>query len=217
MLMHLGTTDICFEVQHSNLAIHTRVGWGAVDTPHDSKGDDINGFFLPRTVNDDVSIDDFPFWTLIARSLGRTVEFIALPGRFSIESDDSEGFYLHANLMIPEDSEVTNIAFYGDDGNSSLSPNLNEDSATKEGRQSVGFVINCTDSVSQEAREELWVFKYDDIVFRKVDFKRNLKSEVIISGTELNENKSTHVAMADVDKKGASSIIVPKSELTNIV
>eukprot|EP00578_Thalassiosira_sp_NH16_P002174 CAMPEP_0181138092 /NCGR_PEP_ID=MMETSP1071-20121207/34057_1 /TAXON_ID=35127 /ORGANISM="Thalassiosira sp., Strain NH16" /LENGTH=196 /DNA_ID=CAMNT_0023224895 /DNA_START=119 /DNA_END=706 /DNA_ORIENTATION=- len=153
-----------------------------------------------------------PFWTLIARSLGRTVEFIALPGRFSIESDDSEGFYLHANLMIPEDSEVTNIAFYGDDGNSSLSPNLNEDSATKEGRQSVGFVINCTDSVSQEAREELWVFKYDDIVFRKVDFKRNLKSEVIISGYE---NKSTLVAMADVDENGASSIIVPKRRVLN--
>lgn len=211
-LFHWYRADICFEVQHSLMAIHTRIGAGSI-TSSSSKRDDTDGFFLPRTtVEEDASIVECPFWTLIARSLGTTIEFIALPGGTSVEQDVSDGFYLRADLMIPEDSEVTNIAFYGDDGKSSLSPNANEDSAIKEGRQSVGFVVKCQDSLSQEVSEELWVFRYDDILFRKFDFKRNLKSEVTISATEFNENECTVLAMSD-EESGDSSVIVPKSEL----
>ena len=107
---------------------------------------------------------------------------------------------------------MTNIVFYGDDGISSLSPDLNNDSEIKEGRQSLGLIMQCIDSVSSEIREELLVFRYVDMIFRKFDFKRNSDDEVIVSATELNKDECTFLVMLDDEKDDASSIIVPKSE-----
>ena len=210
------TADICFEVNHSLMAIHTRIGAGSNVSASGGKGGDTsNGFFLPRTNNEeDTSIAECPFWTLLARSLGSSIEFIAIPGCTSFEQDANDGFYLRANLMIPEGSEVTNIAFYGDDGNSSLSPNLSDESKVKEGRQSVGLVIKYNDSVSQEVREELLLFQYDDVIFRKVESERNTKNEIIIPATDLNTEECTFLTMSDDEENDDRNVIVPKSELT---
>ena len=193
------------------MAIHTRIGAGP-DATSDKKRGDKSGFFVPRTNEKDASIEECPFWTLLARSLGTSIEFIAIHGCTSFEPDTRTEFYLRANLMIPEGSEVTNIVFYGDDGISSLSPDLNNDSEIKEGRQSLGLIMQCVDSVSSETREELLVFRYDDMIFRKFDFKRNSDDEVIVSATELNKDECTFLVMLDDEKDDASSIIVPKSE-----
>ena len=210
------TADICFEVNHSLMAIHTRIGAGSTVSASGGKGGDTSsGFFLPRTNNEeDTSIAECPFWTLLARSLGSSIEFIAIPGCTSFEQDANDGFYLRANLMIPEGSEVTNIAFYGDDGNSSLSPNLSDESKVKEGRQSVGLVIKYNDSVSQEVREELLLFQYDDVIFRKVESERNTKNEIIIPATDLNTEECTFLTMSDDEENDDRNVIVPKSELT---
>ena len=210
------TADICFEVKHSLMAIHTRIGAGSNVSASGGKGGDASssGFFLPRTNNEeDTSIAECPFWTLLARSLGSSIEFIAIPGCTSFEQDANDGFYLRANLMIPEGSEVTNIAFYGDDGNSSLSPNLSDESKVKEGRQSVGLVIKYNDSMSQEVREELLLFQYDDVIFRKVESERNAKNEIIIPATDLNSEECTFLTMSDEEENDDRNAIVPKSEL----
>ncbi|KAL7532675.1 hypothetical protein ACHAXR_010339 [Thalassiosira sp. AJA248-18] len=205
----LDTLDICFEVQHSFMAIHSRIGAGS-DATSSGKGDSPSGFFVPMTRNNDPRVEECPFWMLLARSVGIAVEFIVVPGGTSFETGANEGFYLRANLMIPEGYEVTNIAFYGDDGISSLSPDLNDDSEIKEGRQSIGFVVKCIDSLSREGREELWVFQYDEIIFQRFDSKRNSKNEVIITANELNEVECTFISMPDDEEGDASSAIVPK-------
>ena len=73
----------------------------------------------------------------------RFVEVIAIPGCSSLEHDangsmgecndlaDSPRFFLRAVLIIPDECEVTNIAFYADDGNTSLSPSIDIDSESQ--------------------------------------------------------------------------------------
>ena len=134
-----------------------------------------------------------------------------MPGCSRFEPDTR--FYLRAVMAMPAGHEVTNIEFYGDDGNSSLSPTLDEESEIKEGRQSVGFLVNCDDSLSQETRTELWLFRYDDILFQKFDIKANVKNEVTILATTSDEIGSIRLILSDNGECDAGSAIVPKSEL----
>lgn len=193
------------------MAIHTRIGAGP---SANTTRDDATGFFVPKTlVEGDDSIDECPFWSLLARSLGSEVEFIVIPGGTRFEPDVNRGFYLRATLIIPEGSEVSSIAFYGDDGNSSLSPNLKNYTDVKEGRQSVGLVMNSLDPISREVREELWVVQYDDIVFQKFDCKRNSKSEVNVAATVLDRDACTFLMASDDEGNEANNVIIqPKSE-----
>ena len=105
---------------------------------------------------------------------------------------------------------MTNIAFYGDDGHSSLSPNLNENAEVKEGRQAVGFVVKCTSSFSHDVQEELWVTPYDDLSFKKYDFKINSKNEALIRGTDPKEACAVPICMDDTARDDGA--IFPKRE-----
>jgi len=195
------------------MAIHTRKGAGSKNVSSGEKIIDTkSGFFLPRTNNDQDAfiIEECPFWTLLARSLETSIEFIAIPGDIGHEQETQEGFYFRANLIIPEGYKVVSISFYGDDGNSSLSPNLNDDFEIQEGRQSLGFVVKFIDVVSQELVEELWVLGYDDIVFQKVGFKRNLQDEVIISALELDDDECTFLSLAHDETGDADRVIIPQ-------
>lgn len=208
--------DISFEVHHSLMAIHSRIGAGS-SANIGGRGDDVNGFFMPKTNNEEDStiIAECAFWMLLSRSIGTTVELVAIPGRIAdCEPAANEEFYLRANLMLPESAEVTNIAFYGDNGISSLSPILNDNAKTKEGRQSLGLVVALADPVSGEAREELWVFQYDDITFQKINLQRNAKNEVTISAADLSKDSCISVMSSNAsdNEEGAGSIIIPKCE-----
>ena len=198
-------------MQHSLLSVHTRIGAGYSDSSSRDTSSDARGFFLPKTNEDDSAVEECPFWTVLARSLGTAVELIAMPGCSRFEPDAR--FYLRAVMAMPEGHEVTNIEFYGDDGNSSLSPTLDEESEIKEGKQSVGFLVNCDDSVAQETRTELWLFRYDDILFQKFDIKANAKNEVTILATAIDERNSIRLILSDNEDCDAVSAIVPKSEL----
>ena len=189
---------------------------GANTSPSGSKQDDTSGFFQPKmNSEEDMSTAACPFWTLLARtrvSLKNSVELIALPGYTSFGQDAADGFYLRSEIILPKGYEVSNIAFYGDDGNSSLSPDLNDETQVKEGRQSIGFVITSNDELSQEVQEELWLFQYDGIVFEKVESKRNMKNEVVIPNTESNKRACTYLTMSHVEDSDESNRITPKSE-----
>ena len=203
------TLDICFEVRHSLMAIHTRRGASCSNTGDNS------GFFLPKVVEDEPSIEKCPFWMILARKLGSIIEFLAIPGCAEFVPDVTKEFYLRAGLIIPEGCEVTNIAFYGDDGHSSLSPNLSEDSEIKEGRQAVGFIVQFAGSVSEEVQEELWKVTYDDLLFKKYDFEKNSKNEATIHHSTLSE-ETCAVSIALGAEMDAPSTIYPKSEFLSL-
>ena len=200
-LLFTAAPDICFEIQHSLVAIHTRRGAGS------SYSRDTSGYFLPNSNEADPSIDNCPSWMLLARLVGSTIELIAIPGY----ADVAKGFFLRAVLLLPEGCEVTNIAFYGDDGYSSLSPNLSE-SAVKEGRQAIGFVVKCTTLASQDVREELWITPYDDLTFKKYEFNVNSNNDATIRGTSPSEEAWAVPIVIDDAAEDTTSSIFPKRE-----
>jgi len=211
----LMTLDIQFEAQHSVMATHARIGAGPTASCLQLRNDGSSGFFVPKTKDEDAStIERCPFWTLLARSIGATIEFIAIPDGHRCNSDSDADFYLRANLIIPEGCEVTNLVFYGDDGISSLTPNANNGSESKEGRQSLGCVLKRNDSLFGEAREELVVLGYDDMIFQKFDLTKNSAGEVTISSVGLSYEDCTYLLMMDDDEENhARNIIVPRRRL----
>eukprot|EP00985_Skeletonema_marinoi_P028639 scaffold25541_cov71-Skeletonema_marinoi.AAC.1 len=118
----LARLDIHFETPHSILAAHSRIGAG----PRADK----NEAFEPKMIQSNAR-----HWMIIVRSVqDNLMEVIAIPGNVQPK------FYLQAVLALPDNHTVRNIQF-GDSGNSSLSPNLDIDAVTNEGRQSLGLII----------------------------------------------------------------------------
>lgn len=228
--------DITFEVQHSLMAAHTRIGAGYFDasTSHDITSSDTSSssFFLPKTNDvDPVTLEEIHFWTVLARSIITTnvLELIVIPGCSRFKQDAT--FFLRAVILLPEGYEVLNIEFYSDDGNSSLSPpSIDENVDINEGRQSVSFLVKCTNNNTdstlqqqQQQRTELWLFHYDDVQFRKYDFDKNssMTNEVTIEATPSSDESNymrfviSGDEMIDYDD---DNVIVPKSEFDkNIV
>ena len=65
--------DISFEVQHSLMAVHTRIGAGYFDasTLRDTNCEASSGFFVPKTNDvDPVLLEEIHFWTVLASSVG---------------------------------------------------------------------------------------------------------------------------------------------------
>jgi hypothetical protein len=205
-----ASVDIYFEVQHNLMSVHTRIGAGYSNASKRDASNGTRGFFLPKIQGYDPAVEECSFWTVLARSLGVALELIAIPGCSRFEQDTT--FYLRAIMVMPEGHDVINIEFYGDDGNSSLSHNLDEDSEIKEGRQSIGFLVKCDDPISQEERTELWLLRYDDILFQKSQFKTNAKNEVTIHDTAVDETQCIHLTLSDEDVRDVSSAHVPRSE-----
>ncbi|KAL7550864.1 hypothetical protein ACHAWF_014067, partial [Thalassiosira exigua] len=202
----LDALDICFEAPHCVVAIHTRIGAGSAGV----RGSGIKeGCFVPFVEGD--SIGARCYWMLLARSLGSVVELILIPGRGAdFDSDADGGYYLRAHLKLPEGCEAANVAFYGDDGISSLSPGSNDDSEAKEGTQSLGLLVNCGVPASREIREELWLLPYDDVAFQKFDLGRSSKNEVVITAAKFADDECTYVALQEEEMSDACRTIVPK-------
>ena len=72
-------------------------------------------------------------------------------------------YYMTTFLKIPEGCSVTDIKFYGDDGNSTLTSESSP--SYQEGRQSVGVLLK-RKSDYESMKEELWLLDYDEIEFR---------------------------------------------------
>ena len=78
--------------------------------------------------------------------------------------------YMDARLVLPSSYRVKEIAFYGDDGNSSLSAGTERDATGQEGRQLIGLLVSCP--VKEQdldlILEELWLIRNDRVVFEHV-------------------------------------------------
>ena len=177
-LSMIPISDIYFEIPHSILAAHCRIGAG----PH-ARG---SKAFSPHTnIPDDKSFARY--WMIIVRCVQHDfLEVIAIPG------DCQAKFYLRTGLALPGNYAVKSIEFYGDNGNSSLSPNLDIDAATNEGRQSLGLIVErkeCSvDESGNEVHDELWLFKYDEISFDRIDFETNTSKEIRIAAADFSQD-----------------------------
>jgi hypothetical protein len=118
-------------------------------------------------------------WSIVAQAGSDScIQLVAIPLGWkdpsSMDSNDDladEGqdsseipFYLTSKLILPESCRVQDLAFYSDDGKSALSSGA--DSGTgKEGRQKLGVLV------AQQEQLELWLMKYDQIVWQVVRFE----------------------------------------------
>ncbi len=145
---------------------------------------------------------------IIVRSVeSNFIEVIAIPG------NSLPKFYLQAGLALPDNHIVRNIQFYGDSGNSSLSPNLDIDAVTNEGRQSLGLIVEQNEVLSDgvlKLHEELWLFNYDDISFKKFEFEANSNKAVSIAAAELSRDQCIHVQTSTTTTEDDDNVLVPK-------
>lgn len=153
-------------------------------------------------------------WMIIVRSVkeGKCVEINAIPG------DAPATFYLQAGLTLPDNHKVSNIAFYGDNGNSSLSPNLDIDAVTNEGRQSLGLIVErkkCLPDGAEELHQELWLVKYDDISFEKFDFASSSDKQIGIAGVDFGRDNCIHLQPLESSHDVDDVVMVPKSKLVS--
>ena len=140
------------------------------------------------------------------------MEINAIPG------DAPASFYLQAGLTLPDDHKVRIIAFYGDNGNSSLSLNLDIDAVTNEGRQSLGLIVERKEDLpdgAEELHQELWLFKYDDILFQKFDFTSSSDKKIRIAGVDFSRDNCIHLQPLESSDDVDDLVMVPKSKLVS--
>ncbi len=202
------TADVHFDTSHSTLAAHSRIGAGPCS-------DDKSGAFEPKMMHpDESSSATARHWMIIVRSVkeGKCVEINAIPG------NAPTSFYLQAGLTLPDNHKVRNIAFYGDNGNSSLSPNLDIDAVTNEGRQSLGLIVERKEDLpdgAEELHQELWLFKYDDILFEKFDFASSSDKKIRIAGVDFGRDNCIHLQPLESSDDVDNVVLVPKSKFVS--
>lgn len=193
--------DVHFETPHSILAAHIRIGTGP--------GADKKGAFDPIMTHPDYS-SFTRYWMIFVRSVKADcyLEVIAIPG------NAPASFYLQAGIALPDNHKVRNIVFYGDSGNSSLSPNLDTDAVTTEGRQSLGLIVERKEVLldgSEKLHEELWLFSYDNILFEKFDFASNSDKEISIAAADFSRDNCIHLQPSSESSDDSDNVLVPKS------
>lgn len=165
------------------VALHTRIGRGSTAGEHDwNHGDEINhGFFRPVSVDQNQDQVNTPKqWSLVAQvdsSNPGTVHVYALPlawtdptlDDFVDDEQDEDGSgpmdtgkpYWRCALVLPQGSVVQQVAFYGDDGNSSLSSSNTDEEPRHESRQALGLLVE-----RPHGQLDLWLVLYDEAPFQ---------------------------------------------------
>jgi hypothetical protein len=166
----------------SPLAIHTRIGRDPGEVEGFDQGEEEPSYFSPK-VQDKSSLEsslDCRQWSIVAQAGSDScIQLVAIPLGWkdpsSMDSNDilaDEGkdgseipFYLTSKLILPESCQIQDLAFYSDNGKSALSSGT--DSGTgKEGRQKLGVIL-----ITQQEQLELWLMKYDQILWQVVPFE----------------------------------------------
>ena len=73
------------------------------------------------------------------------------------------------------------MGFYGDDGKSNLSSGLDSGTGV-ERRQALGLLLSCQDLPSPEDSIELWLLRYDDLMFQIMQTKKDSKQIFLDDG-----------------------------------
>jgi hypothetical protein len=162
-------------------AVHNRIGAAPHSAPNVENC--FNPNILPTHDNEDNTQYCSRHWTIMANSCSSKMDGLhmlqisALPENKSmldfedLEQDISEIenlFYLTTFIALPMDCQITNIKFYGDDGNSTLTSETSSNS--EEGNQAMGLMLR-KNTGENTFVEELWLFHYDDLDFRVVNLQ----------------------------------------------
>lgn len=111
-------------------------------------------------------------------------------------------FYLSCRLVMPETYCVKEIAFYGDDGNSSLSAATDDTGFGKEGRQAVGLLVSCpvTHDETEGFAEELWLVKYDRSPFHCVSLSLEAGDNSLVTLKEEPLNDISVISIKPIEE-----------------
>ena len=155
------------------VTVHNRIGASSHSSTH------AESCFNPNiypTNGTDSNCHYSKHWFIIANSCVSKVEgcnllqITALPGAqfvpdvYDLHVDLAESttpFYLTSFIALPNDTQITNIKFYGNDGNSVLTSETSPND--EEGKQALGLILR-----NLSGEEELWLFHYDDLEFRLI-------------------------------------------------
>jgi hypothetical protein len=91
-------------------------------------------------------------------------------------------FYLTTEIVLPGGRRVLDIAFYGDDGKSSLASESDTEPG-RERRQALGLLLAGEQTLaSQEMPFELWVLPYDNLTYQAIAAKKDSKQIFLDDG-----------------------------------
>ncbi|GFH52388.1 hypothetical protein CTEN210_08864 [Chaetoceros tenuissimus] len=108
-------------------------------------------------------------WNVVAISCSSKYESMQLLQLIAIPTSEGNKeslcSYQTAFVAMPENYSLVKIAFYGDDGNSTLTAELSP--SFKEGRQALSLLLR-ENTEDGQGDEELWLFDYDELEFREI-------------------------------------------------
>jgi len=177
----LHPQEIELPLATSRVALHMRIGGDDLGTPDfsdDEDEDDQDGpktYFAPRVACEDgFKISYCRQWSLIASIQEKnTVQLFAIPLGWKdpdcpdllddMESEDNTPFYLTTIMALPDTGCVRDVAFYSDDGKSTLASG-NDCGSGKEGSQKLGILFQ------EEDRLDIWLVRYDDMVWQTLEY-----------------------------------------------
>lgn len=172
------------------MALTMRLGRGGAVSESDPFGDDETcGFFAPLCGTEtDPSAATFRQWTILAQvaeaaatasadPLHCFVQLFAIPLTWTDTEDEDDSdehgvatrVFWTTRLALPPKCLVRAIAFYGDDGKSSLSSGVDSGSG-KERRQALGLLVQRAETL------ELWLVPYDKCAFSQRPFLESVSA-----------------------------------------
>lgn len=202
-------------------ATTTRLGQGGIDPELVTFGEDRpEGFFSPKTLDSPSSTtitapvtSDFRQWTVVAQTIDEsTLQLHAFPLTWTnATNDDFDDYEIDeglaseldwtVRLTLPSEYSIRDIAFYGDDGKSSLSSSF-DSGAGQEGRQRLGLLVSRRRLNEGEAQPEtpmdtveLWLVPYDDLEFTCLSLEKERTGDSTVFQCCSASNNSPGVAV----------------------
>ena len=183
----IQTTDNSNKNTNSRMAMTMRLGCGGIREEYIPFGEPPpDGFFCPAGSSD---ARDFRQWAVLAKTVVGTV---ATPDE--ADNNHSHTVRLHAlplqwaqaglgattawtvDLHLPRACHVVDLAFYQDDGKSSLSSGQDSGIGKEGSRQALGVLVQ--QQPRQEDQEspnvtELWLIPYDHLIFDPISLSKH--------------------------------------------
>jgi hypothetical protein len=155
-------------------------------------------------------------WNVVAISCSSKYESMQLLQLIAFPTSDgyeeSICSYQTAFVAMPDNYSLVKIAFYGDDGNSTLTAELSP--SFKEGRQALSLLLR-ENTEDGQGDEELWLFDYDELEFR--DITSSIDNSGSLSVVKFDSNVDTVQILTKDDDEGVEAkwrCIRPKSAST---
>ena len=164
--------------QHNNnkrslvMAMTTRLGCGGMDERRIPFGEPKpDGFFCPAAESNHHDPSKFRQWSLLALALSSTgneedtaaIRLHALPLHWTPRAGLGDSFAWTVDLILPPFYQVVDLAFYQDDGKSSLSSGQDSGTGKEGNRQALAVLARRRSNPSPVA--ELWIVPYQQLQY----------------------------------------------------